>query len=92
MAIPGLKQIANDFNNAAPSGSCAAVTPSDTTSGLLANTSRGLYVGGTGNMAVVTANGETVLFSGIPAGMVLPVMANQVNSTSTTATLIVALF
>lgn len=35
--------------------------------------------------------GTTVLFSGIPAGTVMPIRAKRIRSTSTTATLLVCL-
>ena len=71
----------------APAGDAFAVTPSDTTQ-LAANA---LYVGTTGNVAVVTEAGTTVTFSSVPAGAVLPVRVRQVLSTNTTASNIVAL-
>lgn len=65
-----------------------AVTPHDTNE--LTNVSRAIWVGGAGNMAIVTKEGETVTIPGIPAGTMLWVRAKQVKSTNTTATLIVA--
>jgi hypothetical protein len=54
---------------------------------------RALYVGGTGNISVDMAGGQTaVLFSTIPAGTIIPVTAVKVNSTNTTATTIVGLW
>lgn len=52
---------------------------------------RALWVGGAGNISVRTTEGTDVLFSGIAAGTVLPVRGVRVNSTNTTATLIVGL-
>ncbi len=49
----------------------------------------GLYIGGTGNVNVVTAKGDTVLFSALPVGAQINLHIVQVLSTSTTATLIV---
>lgn len=65
-----------------------AVTPSDAT---VLQKTRALYVGGAGNMAV-RIGGSTVLFSGIPAGTLLELEVDQVLATSTTATLITALY
>lgn len=65
----------------------AAVTPSDTT----AVTFRALWVGGAGNVAVVTEGGNSVTFTGVPAGTLLPIAVRAVNSTSTTATNLVGL-
>ena len=53
---------------------------------------RALYVGGTGNVRVTTAQGDDVLFSAVPTGFILPVSVNRVWLTNTTATLIVALY
>lgn len=68
----------------------AVVTPHDSTD--LANMTRGLYVGGTGNLVAVMEDNTTCLFSAIPVGTILPIKCRRVNSTSTTATLIVALY
>lgn len=76
----------------------AAVTPSDTNNLALGSNSmyaRGLYIGGAGNVAVVSAADDTetpVVFVGVPAGTVLPIQVRAVMSTSTTATNIVALY
>lgn len=52
-----------------------------------------VYVGTTGNVNVVPANGATaVTFVGVPAGSMLPVRVVEVNSTSTTASNLVAVF
>lgn len=74
----------------APCSHAAAVTPDDNTD--LSYTTRALFVGGAGNVNLVTAGGETVTFTGVTAGSVLPVRVARVKSTSTTATSIVALW
>lgn len=51
-----------------------------------------IYVGGAGDMVVVKADGVTVTFVGIPAGSIIPIRAMRVNSTSTTASSMVALW
>jgi hypothetical protein len=73
-----------------------AVTPTDDTT---IPTTRALYVGAAGNVVVKMADvddpteaGNTVTFSGVLAGTVLPIQVRCVNSTSTTATDIVALY
>lgn len=53
---------------------------------------RGVYVGGTGNLVAVMEDDSTCLFSAIPAGTILPIQCKRINSTSTTATLLVGLF
>lgn len=61
----------------------AAVTPSDSTD--LPRPGQ-LYIGGTGNVNVITVGGDALIFHGLPAGSVLPVLVSRVLSTSTTAT------
>jgi hypothetical protein len=72
-----------------PASDAFAVTPHDSTN--FTTAARSLYVGVTGNVAVVTPAGTVVTFVGVPAGMILPVEAQRVNSTNTTATNIVGL-
>ncbi len=72
-----------------PARKLAAVTPSDTTvlSGV-----RGLYVGVTGDVAVLAAGDAAAqTFKAVPAGTILPVEAAKVMATNTTATNILAL-
>lgn len=66
-----------------------AVTPSDAT---VIPKTRGLWIGGAGAISVRDCEGNTTLLSGIPAGTLLNIQVDQVRSTSTTATLIVALY
>lgn len=68
----------------------ASVTPSDTAR--LEPMARSLWVGGAGNVAVVTSDGSALTFTGVPGGTILPVQCKQVKSTSTTATSILALY
>lgn len=51
----------------------------------------GIYVGGAGVVAVVTQNGAVSNFTAVP-GQTIPVRAIRVNSTNTTATLMLALY
>ena len=51
-----------------------------------------LYVGGAGDVAVVTAAGSEVTFSAVPAGSFMPIQVSQVKDTGTTATLMVAMW
>ena len=67
-----------------------AVTPSDSVA--LGRVSRALWVGGTGAVAVITAEGSTLTLSGVPTGTWLWIAASQVKATGTTATSIVALY
>ena len=73
-----------------PSTLAVAVTPSDSTS-FTQGPCRALYIGGAGNVSL-QSNGAAVVFVGLAAGTILPVETPRVNSTSTTATNIVALF
>lgn len=65
------------------------VTPSDAT--VLPAGVRSLYIGVSGNVAVRMVGGGTVTFLSVPIGM-LGVQVDQVLSTGTTATNIVALY
>lgn len=67
-----------------------AITKSDSTD-LTASSIRGLYVGGTGDLAITTKAGSTVTFKAVPVGFVLHLPIAKVMSTNTTATNIVGL-
>lgn len=73
-----------------PALHAVAVTPHDSTD--LTAFARSLYVGAAGNISLVTAGGDTALFTGVLAGSILPVRVQRVNATSTTATSIVSLY
>ena len=73
----------------APAQYAVAVTPDDDND--LAHVSRALYIGGAGDVSLVTAAGDTATFTGLPAGFVLPVRTSRVRETGTTATGIIAL-
>lgn len=75
----------------APAVDAVAVTPSDSVN-FTTGPSRALYVGGAGTVVLVTAKGNIVTFVGVLAGSILPIQVLRVNSTSTTATSMVALF
>lgn len=51
-----------------------------------------IYVGGTGDVVAVFQDDSTATFSGVPAGALLPLRLKRVNSSSTTATLMLALY
>jgi len=76
-----------------------AITPSDTVDigettpdDGKATAPQAVYVGGTGNVVAVMGDGTTGTFTGVPAGTVLPITPIRINSTSTTATALVALY
>lgn len=68
---------------------CTAITTSDSTT--YTPMLDALYVGVTGNVTIVDGDGDTVLFTAVPAGMVLPVSCSKVMATGTTASAIVGL-
>jgi len=72
-----------------PGANAIAITPSDSTN--LDRTSRAIYIGGSGNLVVEMVGGQTVTFTGVSAGCLLPIRVNKVR-TSTTATNLVALY
>ena len=74
-----------------PAQGAAAVTPDDANN-LPVLGARGLWVGGAGNIAVMTAQQDTVTFNNVPAGFLLPVSVHRVMATGTTATNLVALY
>lgn len=65
------------------------VTPHDTND--LPETTRALYVGGAGNIALILASGQALTFSNVPAGAFLPIRVSAVKSTGTNATQILGL-
>lgn len=67
-----------------------AITKSDTVN--LTPGCRGVYVGVTGDVVVVWSDDSTTTFVGVPAGVILPVQAKRINSTSTTASSMLALY
>lgn len=74
-----------------PASRAFAITPHDST--LFTNVTRGIYVGVTGNItALLVGDTVAVLFTAVPAGTVLPIRAQRVNSTATTASAMVGLY
>lgn len=68
----------------APSGDVIAITvdtPFKYTKGC-----RALWVGADGDVSLITVAGQTVVFTGIKAGTILPVRATQVNASGTSVT------
>ena len=72
-----------------PAYDMASVTTSDSSE---IDPTRGLYIGGAGNIKVDTAAGTTVPLNSAAAGSVLPIRVKKVYATGTTATNIVALY
>ena len=77
-------------------GRAAAVTPSNTVDipAVTGGSNNGcvLYVGGAGNLKVLTVGGDEVTFTAVPVGTFVPVQVLSVFATGTTATNIVALW
>ena len=73
-----------------------AVTPHDTNpvigTALNPLLISGIYVGGAGNVTVITAGGQTTLFTAPPVGSTIYVRCTHVKSTGTSATALVALY
>lgn len=60
------------------------IVPDDTQD--LAFMSRGIYIGGAGNLVCVTVSGSVGVLVGLVAGTILPIRATRVMATGTTAT------
>ena len=74
-----------------PATSAVAVSPNDGVD--LAEVSRALYIGVTGNVTVdMYGTGTSVAFVGLPAGTVIPIRVSRVYATGTTAGSIVSLY
>jgi len=78
-----------------PSYKFVSVTPSDTAilsyDGESLKT-KAIYIGGAGDLAIPNDLGTSVTFVAVAAGSLLPLSTQQVLSTGTTATSIIALF
>ena len=84
--------MASVTNQVSPAVRAHAVTPTDDTD-LTWGPCRALYVGTAGDVAVILDNDTVaVTFVGVLAGSILPIMVKYVQSTSTTASNIVALY
>lgn len=81
----------NNVNPTDPSIELASISTSDTVD--LVKACRAIYVGGGGNINILAAGDSApVLLSNVSAGTILPIRAKRVYATSTTATLLVALY
>ncbi len=88
MTSPNPKFVASPT---APAAGGEAVTKSNTVD-VAGGPFRALYIGSTGDVAVVTTSGTVLTFVGVPTGAILPVYGIRVNSTGTSAASIVALW
>lgn len=73
-----------------PAAGAFAITPSDTEN--LSRSGRALYIGSAGHVTLVTVSGQTVRFANAGDGSILPVRAQRVLATGTTARDIVGLY
>jgi len=74
-----------------PSPHGFSITPNDSTA--LASVTRGIYVGGAGDVTLTLAGDSVaVLLKAVPVGTFLPVCASYVKATGTTATQLVGLY
>lgn len=72
-----------------PAQAAAAITPNDTTGFAV---TRGIYIGGAGNIKVDMLDGTTVTFTAIAAGIIHPIAVKKVYATGTTATGIIGVY
>jgi hypothetical protein len=80
------------YGPATPARSAVAITPDDNTD-LARGATRGLYIGGGGDVTVIMADDSAaVTLAGLVAGVVHPLRVKRVKATGTTATGIVGLF
>lgn len=70
--------VANDWS---------AIAPHDTNTVQV----NGIYVGGAGNVRLISENGGNETFAGVTAGTILPVFGKVIVHTDSTATLMLAL-
>jgi hypothetical protein len=73
-----------------PAEKYSSVTPHDTTD--LAPPTRGIYVGASGDVKVISLDGNDVTFTDLAAGIIHPIACTRVYSTGTTATGIVGVY
>lgn len=67
-----------------------AITPSDSTDFQISF--RSVYVGGAGNVVIVSNDGTAVTYVGVAAGSIIPMRGKRVNATNTTATSMVGIY
>ncbi len=73
-----------------PADGAEVVTKSDTVE--LTYISRGIWVGGAGDVTAIMKDGTSILFASVPAGTLLPIRCRRIASTGTTATNMVSLW
>lgn len=73
-----------------PIESAFDITPNNTTD--LTRVTRGIYVGTSGDLKVDTADGDTVTFVGLSAGVIHPMRIRRVYATGTDADDIIGVY
>ncbi|MHA2047208.1 MAG: spike base protein, RCAP_Rcc01079 family [Candidatus Thorarchaeota archaeon] len=73
-----------------PAAGAASITPDDNAD--LSEVTRGIWVGVQGDLKVDMADGDTVTFVAMAAGIVHPIQVRKVYSTGTSATSIVGIY
>lgn len=83
---------APDFNVSfiPPASHAFGVTPHNTNE--LIHQTRGIYIGGAGNVTLVTVDGDTVTFVGMATGIIHPIRAKIIKASGTSATSIVGVW
>ena len=66
------------------------VTPNDSTD--FAVNFRSVWIGGAGNVVIVTDDGVAVTYQGAAAGSTIPMRGKRINATGTTATNMVGMY
>mgnify|MGYP000353769980 CR=1 FL=1 len=74
----------NEASLSSPAEKATAITPNDSAD--LANATRGLYVGVSGNVKLTLVGGTTVTFANLAAGTIHPLRVQRIHDTDTTAT------
>lgn len=89
--MPAVDNFTNVVGAESPAVHAFAITKHDSND--LAFVTRGIYVGGSGDLSVTMAGGETpITFVGLAAGVIHPIRASRVLSTGTTATGIIGVY
>ena len=73
-----------------PAEKYSSITPNDGTD--LSSPTRGIYVGASGDLKVISLDGNDVTFADLAAGVIHPISCTRVYSTGTTATDIVGIY
>lgn len=88
-ALPAITPNFSSQDATMPGQQAYEITTTDVTA--FASPFRALYIGGAGNVALITFQGTSITFNGLLAGSILPMGGQRVNQTNTTATNLVGL-